>query len=186
MEAVMKIRHLVICACLLATAPAFANDGPPSDASIQQLLDLTNVRQLLDSMKGQVDTLMATAVRSAQQGQPLTPERQAVIDRMKSKMAGVVSEVLSWETLEPIYVRTYRASLTQDELDGMIAFYSSAAGQAFIKKMPLIMQNVMGEMQGVMKPMQQKMAEIQQQAIQELKNLNAQPAPAAAHGGSTS
>jgi uncharacterized protein len=181
----MKIRHLVIVACLLA-APAIANDGPPSDASIQQLLDLTNVRQLLDGMKGQVDNMMATAVRNAQQGQPLTPERQAVIDRMKSRMAGVVGEVLSWETLEPIYVRTYRASLTQDELDGMIAFYSSAAGQAFIKKMPLIMKNVMGEMQEVMKPMQAKMAEIQQQAIQELKNLNTQPAAAPAHGGSTS
>jgi uncharacterized protein len=182
----MKIRAMVICACLLAAVPAFANDGPPSDASIQQLLDLTNVRQLLDQMKAQLDSMMASAVHDAQQGQPSTPERQAVIDRMRSKMAGVVNEVLSWETLEPIYVRTYRASLTQDELNGIIAFYSSSAGQAFTKKMPLIMQNVMIEMQGVMKPMQQKMAGIQKQAIQELKDLKTPPAAAAVHGSSTS
>jgi uncharacterized protein len=70
-----------------------------------------------------------------------------------------------------MYVRTYRASLTQDELDGMLKFYRSSAGQAFIKKMPLIMQNVMTEMQGMIKPMQQKLVEIQRQTMQELQDL---------------
>jgi uncharacterized protein len=183
----MKIRNLVICVCLLAASPAFANDGPPSEASIQQLLTLTNVRQLLDQLKGQFDSMIAAGMRAAQQDHPLTPERQAILDRMKTRMAAVIAETLSWDSLEPIYVRTYRASLTQDELDGMIAFYASAPGQAYIHKIPVIMQNVMGEMQGMLKPMQEKLAEIQKQTVQELKDLKpAQDAPAKSHGGSTS
>lgn len=183
----MKIRDLVICVCFLAAAPAMANDGPPSDASIQQLLTLTNVRQLLDQMKAQFDSVIGAGIRAAQQDHPMTPERQAALDRMKSKMAAVIAETLSWESLEPIYVRTYRASLTQDELDGMVAFYASAAGQAYIHKIPLIMQNAMGEMQVMIKPMQDKLAEIQKQTIQELKDLKAsQDASAKSHGGSTS
>jgi hypothetical protein len=69
----------------------------------------------------------------------------------------------------------------------MVAFYASAAGQAYIHKIPLIMQNAMGEMQVMIKPMQDKLAEIQKQTIQELKDLKAsQDASAKSHGGSTS
>jgi hypothetical protein len=77
----------MICACLLAAAPAIANDNPPSDASIDQLLTLTNVRQLLDQMKVHFDSMIAAGMQSAEQGQPLTPERQAIVDRMKTKMS---------------------------------------------------------------------------------------------------
>jgi uncharacterized protein len=166
----MNIRHALICACLLATAPAIA-DNAPSEESIHQLLTLTNARQMLDQLKVQFEPIMASAMREAQQGQTLAPERQAALDRMKARMTAVVDESLNWDALEPIYLRTYRASLTQAELDGMIRFYKSSAGQAYIKKMPLIMQNVMVEMQGMIKPMQHKLAEIQRETVQELKDL---------------
>jgi hypothetical protein len=183
----MKIREWIICGCLLAAAPAMANDHPATDASIDQLLTLTNVRQLLDQTKAQVDSMMTAAMQAALQGQPMSPERQAIVDRMKTKMNAVITETLTWEYLEPIYIRIYRASLTQDELDGMIAFYASAPGQAYIHKMPAIMQNVMVEMQGMLKPMQSKLAEIQKQTTQELKDLKAsQEASAKSHGASTS
>jgi hypothetical protein len=40
--------------------------------------------------------------------------------------------------------------------------------------MPLIMQNVMGEMQGLMKSMQQQLVQIRKETTQELKDLKAQ------------
>jgi uncharacterized protein len=127
-----------------------------------------------------MDGFMNNAVRSAQQSQTITPERQAILDRMREKMAAVVNESLNWDSMLPMYVRIYQASLTQRELDGIIDFYQSPAGRAYTKKMPLIMQNVMSEMQGILKPLQQKLAEIQKEATQELKDLKA------SQGGSTS
>jgi hypothetical protein len=53
----------------------------------------------------------------------------------------------------------------------VIKFYKSAAGQAYVKKLPLVMQNVMQEMQGFMKPLQEKMISIQRESMQELKDL---------------
>jgi len=170
----MNIRHLAICACLLAAAPAFADGTPPTDESIQRLLTLTNARQLIGQLKVQMETTMSTAMRDALQGQELTPERQAILDRMRDKMTAVVNQALNWDVLQPIYERTYKASLTQDELDGIINFYQSPAGQACTRKMPLIMQNVMGEMQGLMKSMQQQLVQIRKQTTQELKDLKAQ------------
>jgi uncharacterized protein len=154
-----------------ASTAVAANSAPASDASIRQMLDLTNARQLISSMKGQMDTVMNTAMQNAMRGQTLTPERQAVIDRMTAKMSAVVSDMLNWDDLLPMYIRIYRDSFTQDEIDGVIKFYKSAAGQAYLKKLPLVMQNVMREMQGFMKPALDKMQVIQKESLQELKEL---------------
>jgi hypothetical protein len=88
---------------------------------------------------------------------------------MHAKMIAMVDEMLNWDTLLPMYMRIYQESFTQDELDGMTAFYKTPAGQAVVRKMPLVMQRVLGEMQVMLKPMQEKIREIQQQTVRELQ-----------------
>jgi hypothetical protein len=156
---------------LMTAVAAAANNAPASDASIRQMLELTNAQQMIAGMKGQMSTMMNTAMQNATRGVPLTPERQAIIDRMAAKMSAVTADMLNWDDLLPIYMRTYRDSFTQDEIDGAIKFYKSAAGQAYVKKLPLVMQNVMREMQGILKPAQDKMLAIQKETMQEIKDL---------------
>jgi uncharacterized protein len=156
---------------LMSAGAAAANNAPASDASIRQMLELTNAQQMIAGMQGQMSAVMNSAMQNAMQGQTITPERQAILDRMSAKMSAVAADMLNWDTLLPIYLRTYRDSFTQDEIDGAIKFYKSAAGQAYVKKLPLVMQNVMREMQGFMKPAQEKMIAIQRESMQELKAL---------------
>jgi uncharacterized protein len=166
-----------ICAFLLmagtatAAAATTAAGAPPSDQSIKELLEITNAHQLIDGMKAQINTLVTASIREAMRGRPMTPERQAVVDRMQARMTDAATQALDWDVLLPIYLRTYRASFTQAELNGMISFYKTPAGQAVIKKLPVVMQNVMGEMQGIIKPMQQSIAVIQKETLQDLENL---------------
>jgi hypothetical protein len=157
---------------LMCTGAAAANNAPASDASIRQMLELTNAQQIIAGMKGQMNALMNTTVQNAMKGQTLTPERQAIIDRMSAKMSAAASDMLNWDALLPIYLRTYRDSFTQDEIDGVNKFYKSAAGKAYVNKLPLVMQNVMGEMQGIIQPLQEKMLAIQKEAMQELRDLH--------------
>jgi len=157
---------------LLSAGAAAANNAPASDASIREMLELTNAQQMITGMKGQMSAMMNTAMQNAIKGQTLTPQRQAVLDHMAAKMSAVMADMLNWDALLPIYLRTYRESFTQDEIDGAIKFYKSAAGQAYVKKLPLVMQNVMQEMQGFLKPAQDKMMAIQRESIQELKDLD--------------
>jgi hypothetical protein len=156
---------------LMSASAAAANNAPASDASIRQMLELTNARQMIAGLKGQMTGMMNTAMQNTMKGQSITPERQAILDRMAAKMSAVVSDMLNWDDLLPIYLRTYRDSFTQDEIDGAIKFYKSAAGQAYVKKLPLAMQNVMREMQDFIKPAQEKMMAIQKESLQELKDL---------------
>jgi len=156
---------------LICGAAAAANNAPASDASIREMLELTNAQQMMDGMKGQMTGMMNAAMQNATKDQTVTPERQAILDRMSAKMSAVVTDMLNWEALLPMYLRTFRASFTQDEIDGVIKFYKSPAGRAYVKKLPLVMQNVMREMPDFMKPVQEKMMAIQRESIQELKDL---------------
>lgn len=156
---------------LICGAASAANNAPASDASIRQMLELTNAQQMLAGMKGQMTAMMNTAMQNATKGHAITPERQAILDRMSAKMSAVVTDMLNWDNLLPLYMRSFRDSFTQDEIDGAIKFYKSAAGQAYVKKLPLVMQNVMREMPDFMKPVQERMMAIQKEFQQELKDL---------------
>ncbi len=165
----MKYPFALILAGLLLAGPALADSSPASDESVRQLLELTDAHKLIDAAKAQVNAMVSAALQDAVQGKTLTPARQAVVERMHAKMIAMVDEMLNWDTLQPMYMRIYQESFTQDELDGMTAFYKTPAGQAVVRKMPLVMQRVLGEMQVMLKPMQEKIREIQQQTVRELQ-----------------
>jgi uncharacterized protein len=150
---------------------AFAEDGPPSDASIRELLSITDARNLVEGVKGQMHGLMDAAMKQALQGKEPTPDVQAVLERMKTKMLTAMNESMQWETFEPLYLRIYKASFTQSELDGMIALYKTPAGQTLIKKLPVVMRNLMGEMPAMMRPSVEKIRAIQQETFEELRAL---------------
>jgi hypothetical protein len=175
----MTIRHSLLLAGLLLAAPAFANDAPASDESIREMLAVTDAHKLIDTVRGQVDAMMKDTMQQALHGKAVPADQQVILDRMRTKMAAVVDEVLDWNALQSMYIRVYRASLTQDELDGILAFYRTPAGQAMINKMPAVMQNVMSEMKNMMGPMQQKLQQIQRETLQEMKDATAKPAPPA-------
>jgi uncharacterized protein len=78
---------LLMCGCAAA-----ANNAPASDASIREMLELTNAQQLIASMKGQMTTMMNSTMQNATRGQTVTPERQAILDRMAAKMSAVAAD----------------------------------------------------------------------------------------------
>jgi hypothetical protein len=165
----VKYPYALILAGLLLAGPAIADDSPASDASVRQLLELTDAHKLIDAAKVQVNAMVTAAMQDAVQNRALTPERQAIVERMHAKMIAVVDDMLNWDALLPMYLRIYRDSFTQDEIDGMTAFYRTPAGQAVVRKMPVVMQSVLGEMQVMLKPMQEKIRQIQQETGRELK-----------------
>jgi uncharacterized protein len=76
---------------------------------------------------------------------------------------------LNWSTLKPHYVRIYQEAFEQEEIDGLIAFYSSPAGQAFIGKMPVVMQKSITLAQNQMQNLMPKMVQVIDQTIKEAK-----------------
>jgi hypothetical protein len=133
-----RILTLVILAAL-TTLPGRA--APPSRESIDRLLVLTKVEKVRDAVLAQVDHFMRLGIQRALQGQTVSLEDQAEIDAIDKKMASAIRDNFSLAMLQGLYEKAYAETFTQEEVDGLIAFYGSPAGQAFAEKQPLVIQN---------------------------------------------
>ena len=163
----MKTVFAVVCLVLACLNPAAA--APPSDASLSQLMALTEMKRMVDGMFAQIDGMMNGFIQQNLKGQTISPPQQKAIDDMKAKMAALVKTEYRWEILEPQYRKIYKESFTQDEVNGMIAFYKTPAGQAVIKKMPVVMQKSMMTSQSMLQALIPKMQRVQQEFIDDLK-----------------
>jgi hypothetical protein len=143
--------------------------SPPSEASVKQLLEVAQSHKLVDSLISQMDNLMDQAIAQATKGQQVSSKVQNDIDRRRAELVGTMKELLDWKKLEPMYVRIYQKTFSQPEVDGMIAFYKSPAGEAVITKMPKAMQNTIDEMQGAMGPVMEKLQQMQRDVVAEIK-----------------
>ena len=153
----------------LCTAAAYAADTPPSDASVKQLLEAAQARKMADSVVTHMDGLLKQAVEQATAGRQLPANVRSDIDKKQAEMMAEFKQVLDWKKLEPVYLRVYQKSFTQEEVNGMIAFYKTPAGQAVVNKMPVVMQNTMHEMQEMVGPMMERVRRMQQEIAAEIK-----------------
>jgi uncharacterized protein len=96
---------------------------------------------------------MRKSLDEAQNGKRLNHAQQEAYERGRERMVGVLNTRYNWDSVRDIYLRSYQAAFTQDELDGIIAFYRTPAGAALVTKMPLLQQSLMHEIQAWMKPM---------------------------------
>lgn len=167
----MKIRSLLFI-CLLIAAQAPAQEPMASEASIRDLLAVTATEKMLDGMWAQLDSLMEASMQQALAGQQLTQRQQAIIDDMRKEMVDLLKDELSWSSYEPMMIDIYRNSFSESEIQGMLAFYRSPAGEAVIKKMPLVMQASMRAVQGRVAPLEEKMRDLQQRTLAKLQKAS--------------
>lgn len=164
------------CASLVYAAgtpsPTASPSTTPTEASIKQLLEVSQSHKLVDSVMLQMETLMQQTIAQTTKGQTIPAKVQKDIDKRRDELVAMMKDLLDWKKVEPVYVRIYQKTFTQPEVDGMIAFYKTPAGQAVIAKMPWAMQTTMDEVQGLMGPAMQKLQQMQQDIVAELKAEN--------------
>lgn len=165
---------VVVAFAVLFAQPLAAADQPASDASVKELVNLTQGRKTFDDVFAQMDNLMEASMKQAAAGRQLTPQQQKIVDDVRAKMMVLVKDSLNWDTFEPKMEEIYRKSFSQSEIDGMLKFYKTPAGKAVIAKMPVVMQNTVQMMQGQMAEM---MPKIQQLIADSTSQMQAQDKP---------
>lgn len=172
----MRIAQLALALFLSATMlPATAADRPASEASVKRLIEVTDSKKLIDSVMLQMDSMMKASMKQASADQALTAEQEKVMLETQEKLTGLVKDELKWEALEPMFLDIYQKSFTQKEVDGMLSFYKSPAGQAVIKKMPQVMQTTMQIMQARMSKLLPKIQQITDEGAEKMKAVSPQP-----------
>jgi len=126
---------------------------------------------MLTAVEAQMDGMMKSMSQQVTKGAPVTPEQQKVQDAFREKIIAIYKQEMTWEKLEPMFIQIYSDTLSQDDVDGMIAFFQSTSGQSYVRKMPAIMQQTMGAMQKLMGPMMVKLQQAGKEMAEEMKKL---------------
>jgi uncharacterized protein len=154
---------------LLAAQAVWSEDAPPTEASIRQLFEAMHTSKLIDTVTAQLDQVMHSSMQPALKGHRFNAEQRQILDDMETELAGMVKQYLKWSDLEPQLIAVYRKTFTQQEISGMLVFYSSSTGQAVIEKLPLVMQNTMEFTMQRLGDLQPKIAQLQRDTIAALK-----------------
>jgi len=162
------MRKLIVTA-IVAFVATQANAAPASPDSVETLLTVMKTEAMLDSMYTSVEQIMRQSMQQATGGKPITPEQQRFLDAAPGKFVAVMKSELTWDKLKSQFVQLYVETFDQEEIDGLLAFYRSAPGQAFINKMPRVMQKSMVIAQSQMQTLLPKMKAAIEQAVSDAK-----------------
>jgi hypothetical protein len=102
----------------------------------QELVALMNYRELFKAMVQQWPFDSLSAVLSEMGAENLPPERKQIVEKWIEDFRKKQLERLEVSDLEKTVVETMAELYTLDELQGLIAFYQSPIGQAYLKKQP--------------------------------------------------
>lgn len=147
-----------------------AQAAEPTAESVEELLRVTQSESMVEALYGQFEGGMRAGMQQAVAGQRLSEKQQSILDNAPREFAAVLREELAWAKIKPVYVGIYRESFTQEEIDGMLAFYKSPVGQAFVRKMPQVMQRSSQVMQVLAAPMAEKMRAAMERAVAQARS----------------
>ena len=97
---------------------------------IDRILDLTNSASIVDQVVAQIGGMMETI-----QPNP-TPQQKARRQEALDKIAKLARDRMT--KIRPQLAKEYADTFTPEEIDGLLAFYETPAGQASLKKIPAI------------------------------------------------
>jgi len=136
---------------VIAGSPARAQEIT-KEAKIERILTLTKAESMMDRMLGPMRAMSAQATAG------MTSDEQAKAQATQEKILDLMKT--AWTKLRPQYVKLYSETFSDQEIDGLLAFYQSPTGQAMVEKTPELMAKfmvlMMPEIQRIVKEAQQK------------------------------
>src|SRR5690606_23380623 len=130
---------------------------------VDRLMDVMRMQQELDAMWLQVEAMQAQMLDRLYQGE-LDAEAKAEVRAKADRHTARTREALAWEQGTPRYRAVSRQTRDAADVQAMIEFYSSPAGQRVLDKTPQLMANIATESQQLLMPLLQEMAQDLQNA----------------------
>jgi hypothetical protein len=159
----------LVSGLLALTLSLGAQAAPPSQESVEALMSVTLPESSLDSVFKAMDQLMQQMMQRRLKGKTLTAEQQRTVEAIAARISALMRDELSLQKLKPRYVQIYRETFDQEEIDGMLAYYTSPTGQAEIRKMPTVMVKSLVLSQSVIEAARPKIEAAVKEALLEAK-----------------
>ena len=157
-------RWILMLITLTLMAPVSAQaDEASKQAKVKELFAVMHMDHTLDRMRSAMQSQVQATAKGAAGTEQMTPDKQKMQQEFVNNSMKVVDANFGWPVLEPAYVKLYADTYTEAELDGILTFYKSPAGQALLTKSPELSAGSMQIVHSRMGDFQPKM-----QALEEL------------------
>jgi hypothetical protein len=174
-----RIALIALTISLLSPAIARADDASKN----AKILELFNVMHM-DKTQGQIMEIALREVQLAAQqqlrGNAPTPDQQKKIEDFRQKATDIINGQIAWSKVEPDYIKLYNDAYSESELDGILAFYKSPAGQALLTKTPDLTAKSIAVSRDRMQTVQPQLRQILQDFIKDISTTPAPTTPAPA------
>ncbi len=172
------VHTLALTLCLACLAPAARADDATHRAKVEEMLQITKAGSALQGqLKDLQDRVNGLAKQQFGQGTQ-TPEQAKLMQQYLQQVQTITADEVGWDKLHPLVVQNYSETFTDPELDGIIAFYKTPAGQALITKSPELLNKTNATVTARIKEMQPKLQELTQSYGNRIKAAAAPTAPA--------
>ena len=168
--AILTIGAALIPAAFCQTQPAspdvqaetqarvIAPDDQPSHEQLARLFEVMQLKQQLANMTKTLPAMMQQQISqqmksmtTSMPGGSMTPEQQAAFDKLMKKYMEKAMSLYPADEMIADMSSIYQRHLSKEDVDTMIAFYVSPAGQHLLELTPVAMKEyiplVMGKMQ---------------------------------------
>ncbi len=156
-------RWILTLGMVMVVAPVGARaDEASKQAKVKELFALMHVDHSLDRMRSAMEQQVQLTAKNVSGAEQMTPEKKKIQQEFVDNSMKVVDQDFSWTVLEADYVKLYANTYTEQELDGILAFYKSSAGQAMLIKTPELSAGTMQIVHSRMGDFQPKMQSLQE------------------------
>lgn len=162
----MRITLLSCAAALLLSLQAQAE--PATRTTIEKFLQVTEAAKMMDQAYQNMDQMTAQMLASS----GLDVAKDPQVQKDMREMNALVRAELSWDKMEEPLIALYGSVFSEAELQDIIEFYQSPAGQKMLKRQPELIQGTMAMMQQQMQSLMPKI-----KALTEKQHAARQAAP---------
>lgn len=150
---------------LLSIIPIQAHaENSAKQEKIEKIFELMDAEKMIDSLYTQIDQLYAKMAEDLN----VEKEDRPVFERYMQKLSALMREEMTWEKMKGPITEIYVTHYTEDEIDALLAFYSSEAGRSILKKMPAVLRDSMQISQNMLVRFMPRMRALVQEMSAEL------------------
>ncbi|HZQ44896.1 MAG TPA: DUF2059 domain-containing protein [Acidobacteriaceae bacterium] len=177
----MKRFMVVVLAVLVLRCATTRADEASKRAKAEQLFTLLRMDRLTDQLTNSVMKQVDQMTQSMPGMDRATPEQKKLLADFQQSVMDLVKKNVGWKALEPDFINLYATTYTEEDLDGMLAFYQSPLGQKVLEKTPELMAKSTEIAQQKMREIQPQMNDMLQEFMKQIAATVAKPAPPESH-----
>jgi hypothetical protein len=150
----MSFKHpLFAIAIIIATSISlYAQEAAPttnaSTPLAEEIVSIMHFEANFDVMKSKMASLL-----TPQKPAGISQDAWDQVTKQSQQTMESVFSAMSWEKMKSMYVSLYAETFTPGELQGLIDFYKTPAGQKYIEKQPQLQAAILQKSQAMMKDM---------------------------------